>query len=44
METLTKNEMEKILGGGYWITTEDGQVIYIPVGDEEEDDNDVIFA
>lgn len=43
MEVLTKNEMERILGGGYWVPLEDGSWIYVS-GDEEDEDNDIIFG
>lgn len=43
MEVLTKNEMERILGGGYWVPLGDGRWIYVD-GDEEGDDDDIIFV
>lgn len=43
MEVLTKNEMERILGGGYWMSLGNGRWIY--VGDDEEgEDEDIIFG
>ena len=44
MEKLTKREMEAILGGGYWYYLSDGTKIYIPDGDEEGVDDDIIFS
>ncbi len=41
MEILSKNEMEKSLGGG-WILLPNGVIVYVPDGDED-DDNDTIF-
>lgn len=43
MEKLSKQEMEKILGGGYWVPMSNGQWIYVE-GDEEDDDDDIIFG
>lgn len=43
MENLTKNEMEMILGGGYWIRLQNGLLIYID-SDEEDNDEDIIFG
>ena len=35
--------MEKILGGG-WVCLPNGTVIYIPDGEEEGDDDNIIFG
>lgn len=43
MEALTKDEMNKILGGG-WVILANGKVIYIPDEDENEEDDDNIFV
>lgn len=43
MEKLSKQEMEQVLGGGYWYPLANGQWIYIE-DDEEGDDDDIIFA
>lgn len=43
METLSKEEMANIMGGGV-IVLPDGTRIYWPDGDEEGDDDDMIFA
>lgn len=43
METLSKEEMANIIGGG-WIILSDGTKIYWPDGDEEGDDDDMIFV
>lgn len=43
MEKLSKQEMEKILGGGYWIPMSNGQWIYVD-GDEENEDDGIIFG
>lgn len=42
MEMLSKQEMEKILGGG-WIQIQ-GRWIYLPDGNEEDEEDDVIFG
>lgn len=42
MEALTKDEMNKILGGG-WVILANGQAIYIPDEDENSDEDDIIF-
>lgn len=44
IEQLTKNEMVKILGGGYWVNLGNGKYIYIPSDDEEGDEDDMIFV
>ncbi len=44
IEQLTKNEMAKILGGGYWVNLGNGKYIYIPSDDEEGDEDDIIFV
>jgi len=41
MEQLSKQEMERILGGG-WVYFSDGTKYYIP-DEEEGDDDDIIF-
>ncbi len=43
MEILTMNEMERILGGG-WTRLSDGTLIFIPDGDEESEDDFIIFG
>ena len=43
METLSKEEMVNIMGGGVTVLP-DGTRIYWPDGDEEGDDDDMIFA
>lgn len=43
METLSKEEMANIMGGG-WILLPDGRVVYRPDDDEEGDDDDMIFV
>lgn len=42
MEILTKQEMEEILGGGYWIYLSERGWIYIDESDEGNDDIDII--
>lgn len=41
MEILTKQELEKIMGGR-WIYFSDGTKVYIP-DDEDDDEDDFIF-
>lgn len=42
METLSKEEMANIMGGGYYYLP-DGTIVYIP-DDEEGDDDGMIFV
>ncbi len=43
METLNKEEMANVMGGG-WVLLPDGTRIYWPDGDEEGDDDDIVFV
>lgn len=44
MEILTEQEMQRVLGGGYWIYLTEQGWIYIDENDEENDDTDIIYV
>lgn len=43
MEILTEQEMQRVLGGGYWIYLKEQGWIYVDESDEGHDDIDIIF-
>lgn len=44
MEILTEQEMQRVLGGGYWIYLTEQGWIYVDENDEENDDIDIIYV
>lgn len=44
MEILTEQEMQRVLGGGYWIYLTEQGWIYVDENDEENDDTDIIYV
>lgn len=44
MEILTEQEMQRVLGGGYWIYLTEQGWIYVDESDEGNDDPDVIYV
>ena len=44
MEILTEQEMQRVLGGGYWIYLTEQGWIYVDESDEGNDDTDIIYV